>query len=261
MNTPLPSIRLAFDSEEGMQAEYQKNLRAGGAFCPGVSGCADRTRCVLVLVHPNGTTLELAAEIVFVNPHEPGMGVGVQLLDFGPSTQEKLRLFMQQPPGAEPDPTSAQGDQEPTAESAAESPSQALAVSALHDRLRNLPVAAQVKLAREGNLSERVALERIFGKSIWEPLLKNPRVTSPEVARIARMGTAPNAVLETISGNAAWLASGEVRRALLSNPRLTDDGMMKVLRATPKPELQQISNQTYYQSRVRKAAKALFTQR
>jgi hypothetical protein len=102
-----------------------------------------------------------------------------------------------------------------------------------------------------------VALERIFGKSVWEPILQNQRVTPPEVARIARMGNAPIPVLDLITGNPAWLAAGEVRRALLSNPRLSDDGLTKVLRSTPKHELQLVAMQTYYPPRVRKLARAL----
>lgn len=141
----------------------------------------------------------------------------------------------------------------------AASPEQKLAVTVLQDRIRHLGVAAQLKLAREGGLAERVAIERLFGKAVWEAILQNPRVTPPETARMARMGAAPIPLIEMIASNPSWLSSGEVRRALLSNPRLPEDSVTKVLRSVPKPELQMIAQQPYYPIRIRKAARAILS--
>ncbi len=91
----------------------------------------------------------------------------------------------------------------------------------LHERIRTLSGPEQLKMAANGTLTERVALERMYGPSVWETLLKNPRMTIPEVARIARKGTLPRTLVEMIGAAAAWLAAGEVQRALLSNPRAT----------------------------------------
>ena len=57
----------------------------------------------------------------------------------------------------------------------------------LHERLRGLTLVQQHKLAAHGELSERIILERLYGKNVWEALLRNPRLSGPEVARIARM--------------------------------------------------------------------------
>ena len=70
----------------------------------------------------------------------------------------------------------------------------------------------------EGEVSERIMLERMYGKNVWEALLRNPRITGPEVARIARMGALPRTLLELIVGNGGWLQIPEVRRALLVEP-------------------------------------------
>src|SRR5690606_8234490 len=59
------------------------------------------------------------------------------------------------------------------------------------ERLRGLPIPQQIKIARTGEQPTRVALERIYGKAVWEALLHNPRLSPPEVAHIARMGTLP----------------------------------------------------------------------
>lgn len=125
------------------------------------------------------------------------------------------------------------------------------------ERVRHLPAHLQVKLAREGDQRERVALERLYGKAVWEALLRNARVTFPEVARIARMGTLPAPLMELIVSNPSWLRSPEVRRALLTNTRLAADMIPRVLRMLPKHELRVVPTQTAYPFGVRDAARKL----
>jgi hypothetical protein len=127
----------------------------------------------------------------------------------------------------------------------------------VHERLRGLTLVAQVKLAASGELHERIVLERLYGKNVWETLLRNPRLTPPEVSRIARYGSLPRVLLEIILGNATWLQVPEVRRALLANPRLGTDQILKVLRLSPKHELRLAAIQTAYPHAVRQAAKLL----
>lgn len=127
----------------------------------------------------------------------------------------------------------------------------------VYERLRGLTLVQQFKIARAGELHERVALERIYGKTVWEQLLRNPRLTAAEVARIARMGTLPRPQLETIVGNGAWLAVPEVRRALLTNTRLGADMIPRILRHLPKHELKLVPQQLAYPSAVRDAARKL----
>jgi hypothetical protein len=126
-----------------------------------------------------------------------------------------------------------------------------------HERLRNLNAAEQHRIARDGDVNERVLLERIYGKAVWEPLLRNPRLGLPEVARIARMGALPRPLIEIIVGNAGWLKSPEVRRALLSNPRLGADQIPRVLRLLARHELRLVPAQTAYPPPVRDAARRL----
>ncbi|HEY0986839.1 MAG TPA: hypothetical protein VGD80_07300 [Kofleriaceae bacterium] len=127
----------------------------------------------------------------------------------------------------------------------------------VHERLRGLNLAAQLKMATSGELHERIILERLYGKNVWETLLRNPRLSPTEVSRIARYGSLPRVLLEIIVGNNAWLQVAEVRRALLSNPRLATDQIMKVLRLMPKHELKLAAIQSVYPHAVRNVAKLL----
>jgi hypothetical protein len=127
----------------------------------------------------------------------------------------------------------------------------------LHERVRNLSVAEQLRLAQRGEHQERVLLERLYGKTVWEALLRNPRVTTAEVARIARMGALPKPLLEIIVSNAAWLQVPEVRRALLTNPRLASEMIPRVLRLLPKHELKLVPAQLAYPGAVRDVARRM----
>jgi hypothetical protein len=101
----------------------------------------------------------------------------------------------------------------------------------------------------------------MYGPNVWETLLKNPRLTIPEVARIARKGTLPRPLVELIAAGTAWLAAGEVQRALLSNPRSTSPVIEKIFRVMPRRDLARVPQQTAYPMSVRLAAKKLLDER
>jgi hypothetical protein len=128
------------------------------------------------------------------------------------------------------------------------------------ERLRKLNAAQQLKVARTGELADRIAVERLYGKQVWDALLHNPRLSLPEVARIARKGTVPKPQLDLILENGAWIKSDAVRRALLSNPKIGAEAVLKLLRITPKHELKLIEKGTAYAPPVREAARKLLKQ-
>jgi hypothetical protein len=152
--------------------------------------------------------------------------------------------------------TTAAPDNDETIEEGGDDEKKKIALN-VHERLRGLTLAQQLKVAHHGEVSERIVLEHMYGKNVWEALLRNPRLTGPEVARIARMGSLPRPMMEIIVGNGGWLQIPEVRRALLTNPRLGVDHITKILRLLPKHELKMAASQTAYPFGVRDVAKRL----
>jgi Tfp pilus assembly protein PilZ len=252
----------------------------GGIFVPRAAGAARGDACAVVLVHPEDRRqAEVAGVVVWVA--EDGSGVGVAFRDAGPALHDALHRLLTPPPSGpvrrpgsarprEPDgageparPCAPDDGGEPARpcepddaapDRAAEPEGGGGRALNVHERLRGLNPNEQMKVAREGEVNERVVLERLYGKAVWEPLLRNPRLTIPEVARLARMGNLPRPQLETIVANPAWLNAPEVRRALLANHRLTGAMVLKVLHATPKAELRLVAKQTIYSGAVRDAA-------
>ncbi len=271
--------------------QLARDLTAGGVF---VAGCtlALFADCDLVVRAADGDLdreLVIAARVVFVNAG----GAGLELVDCPAEQLQRLAELAMLPdrtrtielPVTVDDATTAAdalaagtddpvaGGDDPTAGADAnantadpdaagdgtDKPASGARPFArnVHERLRGLTLVQQIKIAQHGEVAERIVLERIYSKTVWEPLLRNPRVTGPEVARIARMGALPRPMLELICNNGGWLQLPEIRRALLSNPRLATDQIMRVLRLVPKHELKLATIQTSYPHAVREVAKRL----
>jgi hypothetical protein len=296
----LPELRMSFASADEMAQEYTTNLQHGRAFVLQADAIDVLADCTLVLVDTtSGRELSLAAHAVFVAPGGPPNDVGVELRPFDDTVRDNIRNFIEgkAPPQAEAAPAqgddaSAENAQAQTDETPAAAASQADGDKAPDDEtpddetpddeakasddnadaddnkrpknriemIRKLSQNEQHKMGRSGELSDRVMLERLYGKNVWPDLLANPKLTIPEVARIARKGTVPRPLLEKIIENNRWIHEASVRRALLSNPRIGGEAINKLLRITPKVELKSMSKTTAYPSQVREAARRLFAQ-
>lgn len=239
-------LRAQFEDVARLEQELEGNLRHGGLFVVGADGVAADDPCEVVLVHPHGgAELALEARVVWVGEDGGRAGAGVAFSGFGAELRQRIEEFVGGGGGA---PAAEVDDDEARSGAGGDS---------VHERMRGLSIAEAHKVAREGEVNERIVLERIYGKAVWEPLLRNPRLTVPEVARIARIGAIPLPLLELIVSNASWLSSPTVRRALLGNPRLAGEMMLKVLRATPRHELKLIPKQTIYSAQIKAAARKL----
>ena len=270
-----PELRMTFSDEAALAGEFKSNLKHGRAFVAGACGIDVLADCVLVLVHPvSGKELPLVGQAVFVSDSAQSCGVGVELRPFDATVLGSLSAFVHEQ-------VAAQADAEPTplpsvapatvvaapmpsehpseqtdAEQDDDTSSEDVQVSpARHEQLRSINQTEQQRIARSGELNDRVILERLYGKTVWEGLLRNPRLTPPEVARIARKGTLPRPLIDVILDQGAWIQSPLVRRALLGNPRLSGEGIMKLLRITPKHELRLIHKTVTYSNQVREAAR------
>jgi hypothetical protein len=219
------------------------NLERGSVVGPAVAGLGRGAFCDLELVFPSRERMNVPARVVLT-------GEASTVFAFDAFDREALGRHLAAP-GPAPDPAApAAGEEE-------EEEREVAAPSSVQERLRGLSVVEQLRAAREGDHAERVVLERLYGKIVWETLLRNPRITVPEVSRLARMGTMPRPLLELILGNPAWLQVPQVRRALLSNPRLSQDMVHKVLQLLSREELKLVPQITAYPGSVRMAARGL----
>jgi hypothetical protein len=256
-------LTLRYSAAEELAADFKANLRKGRAFVRGASGVPQRAACTLHIEHPEGgATLDLPAEAVWVSDHPETGGIGLEIVNFDAQTRDSLEAFV-----AANEPLHAKSGTRRRmvpAEAAIEPlPSEGLISQTaptkrnLHERVRELSVEERNALAREGNLPERVALERRYGSSVWEGLLQNPQLTSREVCVMAKSGNLATNLVNQIVANAAWLADSSIRNALLQNPRIAASHLERVLRAAPQAELRTIAEQNNVRMQVRSTAKKL----
>ncbi len=263
-------LRLEFDSLEALRREHEQNLRHGRAFVPGASGLALFAECTLRLVRGDGAgALDLKGRVIMIGEREPMRGIAVELVE--PSWSGRLAEWMALPSAdavaqAEPEAPQTEAveveavvEAETTVDEVSEADhGDPAAVSKDRNRhLRALSPAERTKVAQGSNMAERVLVERLYGGAVWEALLHCPHITLPEVARIARKGTLPRPLVELIVENPNWVRQDIVRRALLTNPRVSPDGITKILRATPPRELKLVQHQTAYPAQVRAMARKL----
>lgn len=271
-------------SIEALFALIDHQLAKGMVFLPDAGGVEPLTSCALIVTF-EGRSHTVLAEIVYVRDDGAGRGVGLQLPPLDDEMLAALRALahpvaLPQPfdmplPDLDamplPDldaapiplahatdatlteegaPSEGERDEDEDGDDEARAPQ-------LHERMRSLSSAEQQRMAATGSLQERTMLERLYGPNVWEALISSGRLSPPEVARIARKGTVPRPILESIGANGAWLQSTLVQRALLGNPRCPITLAQRVLSAMPKRDLQLVPQQAAYPAPIRQAAKAM----
>ena len=249
---------LEFDDTDALLGELRV-LERGGTFVRGARGVEEGQSCSVVVKHPGtGETLRLAARVVWVEETGDAVGVGVALTVLGSALRAAIGVFVGSSAGdgaSAVDPADDAMADDGTRAVTPKPRSPRAAIPA--ERLRHLSPAQQQHAAQTGDVTERTTLERLYGKNVWEALLRNPRITLPEVVRIARMHSLTQPLVELIATNTVWLASPQVRRALLANPRLNPDLAGRVLRIMPPFELKLVPQQTAYSPAVRDLARRM----
>jgi len=236
-------LELRYDNVTALMTDHEQNLSRRRAFVAGAAPLPPRAPCELVVVHPrSGREFSVRAEAVWAD----GGGVGLELTGLDAEVKQSLATFVA---------ADAEGSvraSNPTDDEDGGAPQRNL-----FDRVRGMNSRERDELARTGSLPERVAIERIYGGSVWEGLLQNPRITPAELARIAKNGSLPKPLVGTIVQNAGWLGSPELQRALLSNPRCTGAHLERVLRALKPADLNRLAQHCPYRAEVRSAVHRL----
>lgn len=219
-----PSLLVTFVDEDELNAAHRTDLSRGRAQVYGDHDVQTGQACEVVLVHPeSGEAMQVDATVESVN--EDGVEVRFAVTPMVRTRLDKLMGLKDQ--------------------------------NSIQARVRNLRGNQRRELALNGDLTERTALERAFGKDVWEALLDNPRLSVGEVVRLARMGSMPQPLIEKILLNNAWVKVPQIRRALFTNRRLDSSMINRLLRFTPPAELRLMPNNTAYPLAVRQAANRL----
>jgi hypothetical protein len=216
-----------FETGEELQFEYENNLSAGGLCFP------SETR--LPEFSPINLTLKLSGrgEIVVpatvVRQMDGALAVAIE------GSAEKIFAALNTSPATE------------------ETPNQRKEQNAW-DRVRDLSRTEKLLLAPKADRSERAVLIQENDAQVLFSLLKNPRITTDEVARIARSPLLSSVTADLISKTTQWTNSPEIRIALVHNPRTPTPLALRLLPTLPEPEIRQIAKATAVSQALRQAA-------
>ncbi len=109
------------------------------------------------------------------------------------------------------------------------------------DRIRGLSQMEKLLLAVKADRSERALLLQDNDPRVLLSILRNPRITVEEVARLAKSSFLNYQIADVIVKTGQWMASLDVRVGLVNNPKTPPAFALKILPTLPVPELRNIA--------------------
>jgi len=109
------------------------------------------------------------------------------------------------------------------------------------DRIRALSQTDKMLLAIKANRSDRALLVQDNDPRVLLSLLRNPRLTVDEVARVARSSYLTYQIADVIIKTSQWMASVDVRLGLIHNPKTPPAFALRILPTLPQSEIKTIA--------------------
>ena len=109
------------------------------------------------------------------------------------------------------------------------------------DQIRGLSQTQKILLAVKADRAERALLVQDNDPRVLLSLLRNPRLTVDEVVRIAKSSFLTYPVADVILKTVQWMASLDVRTALIHNPKTPPASALRILPTLPDSEVRAIA--------------------
>ncbi|MBI3754612.1 MAG: hypothetical protein HY265_00410 [Deltaproteobacteria bacterium] len=88
-----------------------------------------------------------------------------------------------------------------------------------YKKVQRLNVAEKIKLALLGNKEARDILLKDSNKLVSSTVLKNPRITEDEIAKVVNSRSIPDDILRQVATNKEWLKKYNIKLGLVNNPK------------------------------------------
>jgi hypothetical protein len=109
------------------------------------------------------------------------------------------------------------------------------------DRVRGLSQTEKLLLAVRADRTERAVLAQDNDPRVLLSVLRNPRLTVDEVVRIAKSSFLNFQIVDVIMKAGQWMASLDVRLALIHNPKTPQAFALRILPTLPDGEVRAIA--------------------
>ena len=203
-------VEREFASEEELREEHRLNLSQGALRLPTAEKIPLYTTLDVTLRGPFGGETEVRATVVAVLPD--GLALAIE----GDGDEVLKRLLAQQE-------TSEERNQN------------------TWDRIRGLSQMEKLLLAIKADRPERALLLQDNDPRVLLSLLRNPRLTVDEVARLAKSSFLTFQIADVISKTAQWMSSLDVRLGLIHNPKTPPALALRILPSLPEADVRAIA--------------------
>lgn len=212
-----------FASEEELRQEHRVNLSQGALLLPTSETVPLHATLLVTLRGPGGAEAHVRATAVAALPN------GIALAIDGSGDELLQRLLPRHDVGAgfsPPAPAKAGPHVEP---------------QTAWDRIRSLSQMEKLLLAVKAERSDRALLLQDNDPRVLLSLLRNPRLTVDEVARLAKSSFLTYQVADVIMKAAQWMSSLDVRLGLIHNPKTPPAFALRILPTLPDAEVRAIA--------------------
>jgi hypothetical protein len=224
-----------FESDAELQAEHGTNLSLGALRLPTSERVPLHTTLLVTLRGPSGGEVYVKATVVGT------LADGLALAIDG-DPDERLARLATRPVVLEAEPNTV-AESDGKRENA-------------WDRMRSLSQMEKILLAVKADRAERALLLQDNDPRVLLSLLRNPRLTVDEVARLAKSSFLTYQIAEVILKATQWMSSLDVRVGLVHNPKTPPAFALRILPTLPDSEVRAIarggSNMQLKQAALRK---------
>lgn len=198
-----------FESEQELRSEHDTNLMHGALRLPTSETVPLRTTLLVTLRGPWGGEAFVRATAVAQLPDALALALDGNADDV--FTRLLTKAAAETPPGT------------------------------AWDRIRALSQMEKLQLAIKADRSERSLLVQDNDPRVLLSLLRNPRVTVDEVARLAKSSYLTFQIADVIMKTGQWSSSLDVRLALMHNPKTPPALALRILPSLPEAEIRAIA--------------------
>ena len=244
VDMPGCSVNLLFQGREAARDFFRETLQQQ-AFLLSLAEAPDPFASFTVTaMDPGGLNFSFRACVVHVFAQEAACGVAFQLTDWDSGLQAQLDRQL-----ATPESTQAPGE---TMEG------ENFGVAPIY-RIKQMELPQKMLLALKADRTERELLCRDTAPMVLLNLLSNPRLEADNVLAIVKSIYATGEIFQRVASDRRWLASAEIRTAVVRNPRTPTPVAVKLLETLPLGELRDLAKLGSAREPLRLAAFKLYT--
>ncbi|HEV7572490.1 MAG TPA: PilZ domain-containing protein [Thermoanaerobaculia bacterium] len=213
--TASAAFTVEFETEDELREEHRANLSMGGLRLATTETLALNATLLVTLRGPGGGESFARATVVASLPDAIALAIDG-------NADERLARLMARPAG----------------ESSEETPEKK---QNIWDRIRALSQMEKLLLAVKADRTERALLLQDNDPRVLLSLLRNPRLTVDEVARLSKSSFLTYQVADVIMKTGQWMASLDVRLGLIHNPKTPPAFALRILPTLPESEVRSIA--------------------